>query len=147
MKRSAFVTSLLALFPAIAFAAVVPKVAVKKKPMLRLVTLTDGLKYIDLKAGTGAEPKTGQTVTVNYTGTLADGTVFDASSKHGGTFDFPIGEGHVIKGWDEGVATMRVGGRRKLIIPPELGYGAQGAGNVIPPNATLTFVIDLIKLS
>jgi peptidylprolyl isomerase len=136
MKRTTFSAALLAL-PA--------SPALAKKP--QLVKESDGLEYVDLKIGKGEMPKSGQTVTVNYTGKLTNGTVFDASSKHGGTFDFVIGEGHVIKGWDEGVATMRPGGSRKLIIPPELGYGAQGAGGVIPPNATLVFLIDLIKIT
>ena len=137
MKRTAFTATLLALFGAPALAAKSPKIT----------KLPDGLEYVDLKNGKGAMPKTGQTVTVNYTGKLTNGTVFDASSKHGGTFDFVIGQGQVIKGWDEGVATMRPGGSRKLIIPPDLGYGAQGAGGVIPPNATLVFLIDLIKIA
>jgi peptidylprolyl isomerase len=111
----------------------------------KTITLPDGLKYQDLKVGTGASPTAGQTVTVNYVGTLDDGTVFDASANHPpGTFDFQIGEGQVIKGWDEGVMTMKIGGKRKLIIPSSLGYGPNGAPPVIPPNATLTFVIDLI---
>jgi FKBP-type peptidyl-prolyl cis-trans isomerase len=137
MNRLAFTAALVAL---------VPSVACAKKDAAP-TRLPDGLAYVDLKKGHGPTPKTGQTVTVNYTGKLMDGTVFDASSKHGGTFDFKIGEGQVIKGWDEGVATMRPGGTRKLIIPPDLGYGAQGAGGVIPPNATLVFIIDLIKIT
>jgi peptidylprolyl isomerase len=136
MKRTAFTAALLAL-------AASPGLAMKPQ----LIKLPDGLEYVDLKRGKGPTPKSGQTLTVNYTGKLTSGTVFDASSQHGGTFDFVIGEGHVIKGWDEGVATMRPGGSRKLIIPPELGYGAQGAGDVIPPNATLVFFIDLIKIT
>ena len=98
-----------------------------------------GLTYQDLVVGTGPVVKNGQTVTVGYVGTLSDGTVFDRS----GFFKFVVGGGGVIKGWDEGVAGMNVGGRRKLVIPPQLAYGDRGAGGVIPPNATLTFVIDL----
>jgi peptidylprolyl isomerase len=138
MKRSVFTGALLAFAPIAAFAAKMPKV----------MTLPGGLTYVDLKVGKGPMPKTGQNVTVNYVGTLTNGTVFDASSRTPeGTFTFAIGEKHVIEGWDEGVATMRVGGKRKLTIPPSLGYGAQGAGTVIPPNATLIFVIDLISIS
>lgn len=112
----------------------------------KIVTLKDGLKYQDLVVGKGSSPKPGQVVTVNYTGMLTNGTVFDASSRHGGTFDFPIGQGQVIKGWDEGVITMKVGGTRKLIIPPSLGYGPQGAPPAIPPNATLIFKVQLLGI-
>lgn len=110
------------------------------------VTTPSGLKYIDLKEGTGASPQKGQTVTVHYTGTLEDGTKFDSSRDRGRPFSFKIGVGQVIQGWDEGVATMKVGGRRELIIPAELGYGSRGAGGVIPPNATLIFDVELISI-
>lgn len=108
------------------------------------VTTPSGLKYVDLKEGTGATPKPGQTVEVHYVGTLEDGTQFDSSRDRGQPFSFKIGVGQVIKGWDEGVSTIKVGGRRKLIIPSELGYGARGAGGVIPPNATLIFDVELL---
>jgi peptidylprolyl isomerase len=105
-----------------------------------------GLQYVDIKEGTGASPKTGQTAVVHYTGWLVDGKKFDSSKDRGQPFTFAVGRGQVIKGWDEGVATMKVGGVRKLIIPPELGYGARGAGGVIPPNATLTFEVELLEI-
>ncbi|MEH2411393.1 FKBP-type peptidyl-prolyl cis-trans isomerase [Nostoc sp.] len=109
-----------------------------------VVTTPSGLKYVELKEGTGATPQPGQTVEVHYVGTLEDGTQFDSSRDRGQPFSFKIGVGQVIKGWDEGLSTMKVGGRRQLIIPPELGYGARGAGGVIPPNATLHFDVELL---
>jgi peptidylprolyl isomerase len=110
------------------------------------VTTPSGLQYVELVEGTGATPETGKTVNVHYTGTLEDGTKFDSSRDRGQPFSFKIGVGQVIKGWDEGVGTMKVGGRRKLIIPSELGYGARGAGGVIPPNATLIFDVELLGI-
>ncbi len=109
-------------------------------------TTPDGLKYADLQPGSGAAAEAGKTVTVNYTGWLTDGTKFDSSFDHGQPFSFPLGAGQVIKGWDEGVAGMKVGGKRQLVIPPELGYGAQGAGSAIPPNATLVFDVELLDV-
>jgi peptidylprolyl isomerase len=109
-----------------------------------VVTTPSGLKYVELKEGTGATPERGQTVEVHYTGTLEDGTKFDSSRDRGQPFKFKIGVGQVIKGWDEGLSTMKVGGRRNLIIPPDLGYGSRGAGGVIPPNATLLFDVELL---
>ena len=114
------------------------------KPM----TTASGLQITDTKVGTGATPKTGQTCVMHYTGWLyqggAKGAKFDSSVDRGQPFEFPIGTGRVIKGWDEGVASMKVGGKRTLIIPPEMGYGARGAGGVIPPNATLVFEVELL---
>jgi FKBP-type peptidyl-prolyl cis-trans isomerase FkpA len=108
------------------------------------VTTPSGLRYVDSKAGSGAEAKAGQTVDVHYTGWLTNGTKFDSSKDRGQPFTFPLGGGRVIKGWDEGVQGMKVGGVRKLTIPPELGYGPRGAGGVIPPNATLVFEVELL---
>lgn len=108
------------------------------------VTTSSGLQYIDLKVGTGATAQAGQTVSVHYTGWLENGKKFDSSVDRGQPFSFPLGAGRVIKGWDEGVQGMTVGGKRKLIIPPNLGYGARGAGGVIPPNATLIFEVELL---
>ncbi|MCC6173706.1 MAG: FKBP-type peptidyl-prolyl cis-trans isomerase [Chloroflexi bacterium] len=110
------------------------------------VTTSSGLKYTDEKVGTGAQPKSGQTAVVHYTGWLTNGTKFDSSKDRGQPFSFPVGQGRVIKGWDEGVATMKVGGVRRLTIPPDLGYGARGAGGVIPPNATLVFEVELLDV-
>jgi len=112
----------------------------------QVVTTESGLQYIDLVVGTGRQAELGDTATVHYTGWLADGRKFDSSVDRKEPFSFRVGAGQVIKGWDEGVGTMKVGGKRKLTIPPQLGYGARGAGNVIPPNATLTFDVELLGL-
>lgn len=135
-------------------AAVVTTVATPNSAMAetggKAVTTESGLQILDSKAGEGAEPKTGQTCVMHYTGWLyqngVKGKKFDSSVDRGQPFEFRIGQGQVIKGWDEGVATMKVGGKRTLIIPPELGYGARGAGGVIPPNATLIFDVELLGL-
>ena len=110
-------------------------------------TTESGLRYVDIQAGEGEMPQPGDTVVVHYTGSLADGTKFDSSRDRDRPFSFKLGKGQVIKGWEEGIATMRVGGRRQLIIPPELGYGQRGAGGVIPPNATLIFDVELLRIS
>ena len=109
--------------------------------------MTDtGLKYEDIVVGEGKLAATGQTVRVHYTGWLTDGTKFDSSLDRNDPFSFPLGGGRVIRGWDEGVQGMQVGGRRKLTIPPQLGYGSAGAGSVIPPNAILVFEVELLEI-
>ncbi len=104
------------------------------------------LVVTDVVVGSGPEAKPGDTVSVNYVGALPDGTVFDASANHGGPFTFPLGAGRVIQGWDQGVAGMKVGGKRRLVIPPNLGYGNQAVGGVIPANATLLFEVELVSV-
>jgi FKBP-type peptidyl-prolyl cis-trans isomerase len=110
------------------------------------VTTESGLKYLDVTVGTGRLAELGDTASVHYTGWLADGKKFDSSVDRKEPFSFRLGAGQVIKGWDEGVMGMKIGGKRKLTIPPQLGYGARGAGGVIPPNATLTFDVELLDL-
>jgi peptidylprolyl isomerase len=116
----------------------------EKQPEVQ--TTASGLQYTDVVEGTGASPEKGQTVTVHYTGTLQNGKKFDSSVDRGQPFKFKIGVGQVIKGWDEGVGTMKVGGRRQLVIPPDLGYGERGIGP-IPPNSTLVFDVELLGVS
>lgn len=103
-----------------------------------------GLGWVELREGTGVSPSPGQTVSVHYTGWLENGTKFDSSLDRGQPLEFPVGRGRVIRGWDEGVGSMKVGGKRKLIIPAALGYGDRGAGGVIPPGATLIFEVELL---
>lgn len=109
-------------------------------------TTPSGLSYEDLTIGTGQTATAGQSVSVHYTGWLTDGRKFDSSRDRGQPFEFPLGAGHVIRGWDEGVQGMQPGGVRRLTIPPALGYGARGAGGVIPPNATLVFEVELLEI-
>jgi FKBP-type peptidyl-prolyl cis-trans isomerase FkpA len=113
---------------------------------MSIITTDSGLQYDDLQVGDGAEATSGKSVTVHYTGWLTDGQKFDSSKDRNDPFTFVLGGGMVIRGWDEGVAGMKVGGKRKLVIPPELGYGARGAGGVIPPNATLVFEVELLNV-
>lgn len=110
------------------------------------VTTASGLVYVDEVVGTGESPRAGQTITVHYTGKLANGKKFDSSLDKGRPIDFVIGTGAVIKGWDEGLMSMKVGGKRKLIIPPNLGYGSPGKPPTIPPNSTLIFDVELISV-
>jgi FKBP-type peptidyl-prolyl cis-trans isomerase len=111
-----------------------------------MTTSPSGLQYRDDAVGEGREAKAGDTVSVHYTGTLQDGSKFDSSRDRGQPLQFPLGAGHVIKGWDEGVAGMKVGGKRTLVIPPDLGYGARGYPPVIPPNSTLVFDVELMGI-
>jgi FKBP-type peptidyl-prolyl cis-trans isomerase len=119
----------------------------QSQPQVKVENLMGKLEITDLVVGQGAEAKSGQKVTVHYTGTLENGTKFDSSLDRHKPFQFQLGVGQVIKGWDEGVKGMKVGGKRKLIIPAEMGYGSRGAGGVIPPNATLIFEVELLEVS
>jgi len=112
-----------------------------------MITTDSGLQYEDLVSGKGAEAQPGDEVSVHYTGWLQDGTKFDSSVDRNQPFEFTLGANEVIPGWDEGVSGMRVGGVRQLVVPPELGYGSQGAGSIIPPNATLVFEVELLAVN
>ena len=160
MSKSIFIFTILVVFVAIAIwfvaqktkevseTTATPTATPRPSPETgESIQYDNGLVVQDIVVGTGAEVKAGDTISVNYVGALADGTVFDASANHGGPATFQIGVGQLIKGWDQGIPGMKVGGKRKLIIPPELGYGAQGAGNAIPPNATLLFEIELVSIN
>lgn len=149
LSRFATIASLAVLLAApIAIATVNPAIAEPQGS--QMTTTPSGLQIIDSTEGTGAAPQSGQTCVMHYTGWLYNngekGAKFDSSLDRGQPFEFPLGLGRVIKGWDEGVASMKVGGKRTLIIPPALGYGARGAGGVIPPNATLMFDVELLDV-
>ena len=141
-------TRIMSAFIAFAIASIGSAIMTDSSDAQSPVTTSSGLQVIDTKPGTGAQPRSGQTVTVHYTGWLyengAKGKKFDSSVDRNEPFEFPVGAGRVIKGWDEGVGSMKVGGKRTLIIPPQLGYGARGAGGAIPPNATLIFDVELL---
>jgi peptidylprolyl isomerase len=147
-RRTIFRTAFAAVAAAVATPAAIRMASAQTagKPM----TTASGLQIIDSKVGTGASPKAGQTCVMHYTGWLYEngqkGKKFDSSVDRNEPFEFPIGQRRVIAGWDEGVGSMKVGGKRTLIIPPELGYGARGAGGVIPPNATLMFDVELLAV-
>jgi FKBP-type peptidyl-prolyl cis-trans isomerase len=147
-RRTIFRTAFAAVAAAVATPAAIRTASAQTagKPM----TTASGLQIIDSKVGTGASPKSGQTCVMHYTGWLYEngqkGKKFDSSVDRNEPFEFPIGQRRVIAGWDEGVGSMKVGGKRTLIIPPELGYGARGAGGVIPPNATLMFDVELLAV-
>jgi peptidylprolyl isomerase len=148
VSLSAPLMAILAALVLTSIAAMTSDDSASAQPAPKPVTTSTGLQIIDTKPGTGASPRAGQTVVVHYTGWLyengAKGKKFDSSVDRNEPFEFPIGQGRVIKGWDEGVATMKIGGKRTLIIPASLGYGARGAGGAIPPNATLIFDVELL---
>ena len=146
IQRLILFSSLLSLLGLTVFTFAEEKKMSSNEAAGQVVTTESGLQYIDLVVGTGRQAELGDTAMVHYTGWLADGKKFDSSVDRKEPFSFRVGAGQVIKGWDEGVGTMKVGGKRKLTIPPQLGYGARGAGNVIPPNATLTFDVELLEL-
>ncbi|OGU15572.1 MAG: peptidylprolyl isomerase [Ignavibacteria bacterium GWB2_35_12] len=140
---TAMVLMLALIFIACTSTTTTTKTETKEEP--GMITTPSGLQYQDIVAGTGTEAKTGNKVKVHYVGTLTDGTKFDSSVDRGQPFDFDLGAGRVIKGWDEGVAGMKVGGKRKLVIPPELGYGGRAIGK-IPANSTLIFEVELLDV-
>ena len=149
-NRPSILTVLVAIAALSGVASIVGTTTAAAQEVPKAVTTTSGLQIIDTKVGTGASPRPGQNCVVHYTGWLyqngAKGQKFDSSVDRGQPFQFPLGQRRVIAGWDEGVASMKVGGKRTLIIPPELGYGARGAGGVIPPNATLIFEVELLDV-
>ena len=147
MKMVMMVAALSMVFTVPALAAAEKSKSEGKSSVAKTVTTASGLKYTDVKVGSGASPVKGKQVKVHYTGTLENGKKFDSSVDRNEPFNFVIGVGQVIAGWDEGVMSMKVGGKRKLIIPSKLGYGARGAGGDIPPNATLLFDVELLDVA
>jgi FKBP-type peptidyl-prolyl cis-trans isomerase FkpA len=141
--RALRLISALLLCPLLAGAAAAPA---EEEAQPETFTTKSGLQYVELAIGEGPELRRGDTAKVHYSGWLADGTLFDSSRRSGSTFSFKVGRGRVIAGWDEGVVGMQIGGKRRLIVPPKLGYGARGAGGRIPPDSTLVFEIELIGL-
>ena len=148
-NRPSILTVLLAI-AALSVPSIVGTTPAAAQEVQKPVTTASGLQIIDTKIGSGASPRPGQTCVMHYTGWLyqngAKGQKFDSSVDRGRPFEFPLARQRVIAGWDEGVASMKVGGKRTLVIPPELGYGARGAGGVIPPNATLIFEVELLDV-
>jgi peptidylprolyl isomerase len=148
IRRSLVVAAVLAAMCSVSAMAGQEQAGAKgKTASAKTVTTASGLKYTDVKVGSGASPVKGKQVKVHYTGTLENGKKFDSSVDRNDPFTFVIGVGQVIPGWDEGVMGMKVGGKRKLIIPSKLGYGAAGAGSAIPPNATLLFDVELLDVA
>lgn len=141
-----FLIALLACFALVQTGGAMQEKKDDKSKEEKVITTKSGLKYVEPKVGEGPEAKKGDLVSVHYTGKLKDGTKFDSSRDRGEPIQFVLGIGKVIKGWDEGLQGMKVGGKRKLIIPADLAYGARGAGGVIPPNAELTFDVELVKI-
>lgn len=144
LSRAFFAAFLAAAVPFLIPVSATQEKAPAKNGNGKEVVTASGLKYVDLKAGQGEEAKAGKVVEVHYTGWLENGTKFDSSVDRKRPFTFRLGAGDVIKGWDEGVAGMKAGGKRRLVIPPDLGYGKRGAGEVIPPGATLIFEVELL---
>lgn len=141
-----FVLGILALLAGLGTAALMDDKKDDKKKEEKVIETKSGLKYVELKDGLGDEAKAGDVVTVHYTGWLTNGKKFDSSVDRKEPFSFNLGKGEVIKGWDEGVAGMKIGGKRKLMIPSKLGYGERGAGGAIPPNSDLVFEVELLKV-
>jgi len=142
--RQAIVLASLGVLLATCLAVAAPAI---EKPADKVIKTESGLQYVELKKGEGSSAKEGDVVEVHYTGSLKDGKVFDSTLDRNQPFTFDLGTGKVIKGFDEGIAGMKVGGKRKLIIPAKLAYGERGAGNLVPPNAELTFEVELLKIN
>ena len=147
LKSSRIVFSLLVVLVAVSFNLGTNAFSKEEKMSAEAVETPSGLKYIIIEEGSGDKPQKGQKVKVHYTGKLEDGTVFDSSVQRGVPIEFTLGVGQVIKGWDEGIADMKVGEKRQLIIPPDLGYGARGYPPVIPPDSTLIFDTELVEIN